>query len=88
MPQLTVCGDRRPKGDTPGGPAPEGINTTIVKITKEGVAVVMVEQNAVLALETADWAYLLVMGENRMEGPGKQLLTDPKVREVYLGGGR
>lgn len=59
----------------------------IVDINEEGVAIALVEQNALLALETADTAYLLVMGKNRMQGPGQDLLRDPKVREIYLGGG-
>ena len=59
----------------------------ILAINGDGTAICMVEQNASLALETADHAYLLVMGENRMDGPGKELLNDPKVREIYLGGG-
>ncbi len=52
----------------------------------EGRTLVIVEQNAVLALEAADQAYVLVQGTTRLAGPGKKLLHDPQVREVYLGG--
>ncbi|MGB0651705.1 MAG: ABC transporter ATP-binding protein [Thermoplasmatota archaeon] len=65
----------------------EEVLDAIVAVNEEGVAVVMVEQNAVLALETAHRAYLLVMGKNRLDGPGRQLLSDPAVRDIYLGGG-
>jgi hypothetical protein len=46
----------------------------------------MVEQNARRALAMSDRGYVLDVGVNRFEGPGKELLEDPKVAELYLGG--
>ena len=47
----------------------------------------MVEQNARRALAMSDRGYVLDLGTNRFEGPGTELLEDPKVAELYLGGG-
>ena len=47
----------------------------------------MVEQNARRALEMSDRGYVLDLGKDRFEGPGRDLLDDPKVAELYLGGG-
>ena len=46
----------------------------------------MVEQNARRALAMSDRGYVLDLGTNRFEGPGEELLADPKVAELYLGG--
>jgi ABC-type branched-subunit amino acid transport system ATPase component len=46
----------------------------------------LVEQNAARALAIADRGYVLELGRNRFEGPGPQLLTDPEVKRLYLGG--
>ncbi len=48
--------------------------------------VLLAEQNARLALAAADRAYILETGENALEGRGADLLADPRVRELYLGG--
>ena len=58
----------------------------IVQIKEMGVAVVIVEQNAKQALKIADFAHVLVNGENRFYGKGNELLTDPEVRKSFLGG--
>ena len=58
----------------------------ILSINALGVAVLMVEQNARRALEVADRGYVLVMGENRFEGRGRELLDDREVSEAFLGG--
>ncbi len=58
----------------------------IQQIRCEGVAVLMVEQNATRALEISDYAYVLRLGENWMHGTGREILDDPIVREQYLGG--
>ncbi len=65
----------------------EEVLDSLRAINASGVSIVMVEQNATLALETADLAYLLVMGRNRLQGAGRDLLDDPEVRRIYLGGG-
>ena len=46
----------------------------------------MVEQNARRALAMSDRGYVLDLGPNRFEGAGEELLADPKVAELYLGG--
>ncbi len=55
-------------------------------IRAQGIAILLVEQNAAKALTHADWAYVLEMGRNRLEGPGADLLADERVRQLYLGG--
>jgi branched-chain amino acid transport system ATP-binding protein len=54
-------------------------------VSAQGVTVVLVEQNAQRALQIADRGYVMDSGLITMTGPGKDLLTDPKVREAYLG---
>ena len=56
------------------------------EINRAGVTIVMVEQNARRALAMSDRGYVLDLGADRFEGPGQQLLDDPKVAELYLGG--
>lgn len=58
----------------------------IETINQAGVAVLVVEQNAARALEYAHRAYVIDMGQARMEGGGKELLGNPEVRRLYLGG--
>jgi neutral amino acid transport system ATP-binding protein len=55
-------------------------------IKTSGVTVLMVEQNARRALEMSDRAYVLDLGRTRVEGRGRDLLQDPKVVSLYLGG--
>src|SRR5690606_13958111 len=55
------------------------------KINKAGVSVVIVEQNARRCLQICDRAYVLDQGANAYSGPGRQLMHDPKVIELYLG---
>jgi neutral amino acid transport system ATP-binding protein len=64
----------------------EAIFEQIEKVNKSGVAIVMVEQNARRALGMSDRGYVLDVGTNRFEGKGRELLEDPKVAELYLGG--
>ena len=58
----------------------------ILDIAKMGVAILMVEQNAKLALEIANKGYVLVQGKNRYTDSGKALLSNPDVRRSFLGG--
>jgi neutral amino acid transport system ATP-binding protein len=58
----------------------------IAEINREGVTIVMVEQNARRALAMSDRGYVLDLGTNRFEGSGNDLLSDQKVAELYLGG--
>ena len=58
----------------------------IIKVKRTNVAILMVEQNAKQALSISDRGYVLVTGENRYSGTGKELLNDPRVRNSFLGG--
>ena len=58
----------------------------IIKVKRTNVAILMVEQNAKQALNISDRGYVLVTGENRYSGTGKELLNDPRVRSSFLGG--
>ena len=58
----------------------------IVRLNREmGLTILLVEQNATLALEMCQRAYVLKTGQIAMEGSGKDLLEDPRVRKTYLG---
>jgi ABC-type branched-subunit amino acid transport system ATPase component len=59
---------------------------TLAAINRQGIAILMVEQNARRSLAMSDYGYVLEMGRNRFEGPGPQLVDDPKIAELYLGG--
>jgi branched-chain amino acid transport system ATP-binding protein len=63
------------------------IGEVIVEIHRQGTAVVLVEQNAALALEVADVAYVLEVGTVALHGPAAELATTDQVRERYLGVG-
>jgi branched-chain amino acid transport system ATP-binding protein len=58
---------------------------TVKKINETGVPILMVEQNAKQALGIAHRAYVLVDGENRVEGTGAELLADREVARMFLG---
>jgi len=62
------------------------IFSVIKDLHQEGVTILLVEQNAVRALEVADRAYVLETGNIVLTDTGKALLTNPKVKEAYLGG--
>ncbi len=58
----------------------------IARLAKEGLTIMVVEQNAARALEISDRGYVLELGRNRFEGTGKELLDNQDVRRMYLGG--
>jgi branched-chain amino acid transport system ATP-binding protein len=58
---------------------------TVLAIASEGVTILLIEQNAKLALEVSHRAYVMESGEITLSGDAKQLLSDPKVRAAYLG---
>ena len=58
----------------------------IIEVGKTGVGILMVEQNAKQALSIANRGYVLVNGENRIDGPGKDLLNNQDVKKSFLGG--
>ena len=60
--------------------------TLIKGLHQEGMTVIMVEQNALDALEIADRGYLLVDGSNAREGDARALAADAEVRHAFLGG--
>ncbi len=70
------------------GLAPQ-VTQTIFRILREvnaqGMSILLVEQNAHLALELAHWAYVLETGEIAMQGTGKELLASEAIRKAYLG---
>jgi len=70
------------------GLAPQ-VTQTIFRILREvnaqGMSILLVEQNAHLALELAHWAYVLETGEIAMEGTGQSLLASEEIRKAYLG---
>jgi branched-chain amino acid transport system ATP-binding protein len=61
---------------------------TIDGLRKTGVTTLLVEQNARAALETADYGYVLEMGEIALHGPASELATDSRVIDTYLGAKR
>ena len=58
---------------------------TVLAISDEGVTILLIEQNAKLALEVASRGYVMESGEITLTGEAKTLLSDPKVRAAYLG---
>ena len=71
------------------GPRPadgaEGVRDDHRGIAGEGVTILLIEQNAKLALEVSDRGYVMESGEITLEGKAATLLHDPKVRAAYLG---
>ena len=57
----------------------------IVELSRSGITIMLVEQNAARALEISDRAYVLELGRNRYEGTGQDLLHNPEVKQMYLG---
>ena len=63
----------------------EQVFETIKRINAEGVTILLVEQNALMALAVADHGYVLESGHIVLDGPGRDLLDDERVRRAYLG---
>lgn len=57
----------------------------IKKVNADGMTVLLIEQNANAALKIADYGYVLETGNINLEGKGEELLTNPQVKEAYLG---
>ena len=62
-----------------------GIFDIIREINKQGVTILLIEQNANMALQTADIGYVMETGQITMTGPGKELLANEDVKAAYLG---
>jgi len=58
----------------------------IIEVNKEGISLLIVEQNARMSLKMSDRAYVLELGRNKLSGDGKKLLKDKRVQKLYLGG--
>ena len=65
----------------------EKVFETIVEINKQGTPILLVEQNALMALEVADRGYVLETGSIVLDGPAAELKTNEQVRKTYLGEG-
>jgi branched-chain amino acid transport system ATP-binding protein len=65
----------------------ERVLTHIREINRQGVTIFMVEQNAHLALQIADYGYVLQTGRIVLSGPARELSHDGRIRDAYLGGG-
>jgi branched-chain amino acid transport system ATP-binding protein len=63
----------------------EEVFRAVREINREGTTILLIEQNAVAALSIADYGYVLETGVVVLEGPGKDLLEDERVRKAYLG---
>jgi branched-chain amino acid transport system ATP-binding protein len=63
----------------------EQVFETIRTINEQGVTILLVEQNALMALDIADYAYVMESGQIVLTGPGKDLIDDEKVQRAYLG---
>ncbi len=63
----------------------QGIFEIIKEINRQGVTVLLIEQNANMALQTADIGYVLETGRITMTGPGRELMRDERVKKAYLG---
>ena len=63
----------------------EEIFELILKIKEMGKTILLIEQNASMALQIADWGYVLETGEITLQGAGRDLLADENVKKAYLG---
>jgi branched-chain amino acid transport system ATP-binding protein len=58
----------------------------IIKLLRdEGITVLLIEQNALMGLKSADWGVVLDLGKTLFEGPAAEILADPRIQELYLG---
>jgi branched-chain amino acid transport system ATP-binding protein len=64
----------------------EEIGNIIRTINEAGTSIILVEQNARMALELAHYAYVIELGRIPLQGTGKDLACDPNVQKTFLGG--
>lgn len=57
----------------------------VAALQKEGMTIVLVEQNAFMGLKAADWGVVLDLGTNRIQQPAAEILENPEIQELYLG---
>jgi branched-chain amino acid transport system ATP-binding protein len=63
----------------------EQIRDIIVDINRQGTSVLLIEQNAMMALSIANYGYIMETGRVVLDGAGEKLLADEEVQEFYLG---
>ena len=63
----------------------EEIFALILRIKASGKTVLLIEQNAIMALQIADYAYVLELGNITLQGTGRELLGNEEVKRAYLG---
>ncbi|MEP1576218.1 ABC transporter ATP-binding protein [Roseibium album] len=68
--------------------AAEEVLDHVKELTRQGVSVLLVEQNVKQALKRADHCYVLAEGRNQIDGPAEELLENPALGRIYLGGER
>ncbi|NNK56807.1 MAG: ABC transporter ATP-binding protein [Desulfofustis sp.] len=68
--------------------AAQGVLEFARALTREGVSILLVEQNVNQALRLSDYCYILAEGKNQLDGMASELLEDPIVGQIYLGGKR
>jgi|FLYL01.1.fsa_nt_gi ABC-type branched-subunit amino acid transport system ATPase component len=78
-----LCVDEPSLGLAPG--IVDQVFETLTEFRKQGMTVLLVEQNAVRGLSWADWGFVLDLGTLRFEGPADGILDNPEIRELYLG---
>jgi len=54
-------------------------------LRKQGLTIMLVEQNVQMALAVSDYAYVFAEGKTEMQGPARELMSNPHIREAYLG---
>jgi branched-chain amino acid transport system ATP-binding protein len=63
----------------------DALYETLVRLHREGLTVLLAEQAVEMALEVADYAYVLQVGRSVLSGPARQIAQDPEVQRIYLG---
>lgn len=65
--------------------AADQIFEVIAELKDLGITLLLVEQSVERGLSVSDWAFVLDLGQKRFEGPSDQILSDPRIRELYMG---
>lgn len=63
----------------------QSIFRTLFKLHEQGLTILLVEQDAKIALDTADYGYVMRTGKVALEGPASELLENEEVKKIYLG---
>jgi ABC-type branched-subunit amino acid transport system ATPase component len=64
----------------------EEVFDQIKRLHYKGIGIVIIEQDAHRSLRISDRGYILAMGQNHFDGSADKILTDPQIREAFLGG--